>query len=150
MITLEHIYILAGLMFGAFALLSVRDAANPRRAINAAFWGLLAASFLVGSELSDLANGVLVLGLIVLGAIGLGRGSLHTTTQDQRRASAVRLGNWLFVPALIVPAVALLGERRVEVAGAQARFQVDHRDLAPERREGAGERRGGVALDNDG
>jgi len=109
MITLEHIYILAGLMFGAFALLSVRDAANPRRAINAAFWGLLAASFLVGSELSDLANGVLVLGLIVLGAIGLGRGSLHTTTQDQRRASAVRLGNWLFVPALIVPAVALLG-----------------------------------------
>ncbi len=109
MITLEPIYVVAGLMLAAFAVLGLRDASNPRRAINAAFWGLLAISFLFGSELSDLANGVLVVGLVILGAIGLGRGVPVTTTAEERRTSATRRGNLLFVPALIVPAIALFG-----------------------------------------
>ena len=42
--------------------------------------------------------------------------------------------------------VALLRERRSQVAGAQAGLQVYHRDAAPERGQRAGERGGGVAL----
>ena len=53
MITLKALYFLAGLMFAAFALLSARDARNPRRFANGAFWGLLATSFLLGDQLGD-------------------------------------------------------------------------------------------------
>jgi uncharacterized membrane protein len=109
MITLPHIYILGGLFFAALAILSVRDGANPRRVRNFAFWGLLATSFLAGNYLGDFGNGVLALGLVTLAALGLGEGKPKTTSPEERRESAARNGNILFLPALIIPAVALAG-----------------------------------------
>jgi uncharacterized membrane protein len=110
MITLEHVYILTGLMGVAFAVLSARDRTNPKRFGNAAFWGVLSLSFLFGSELSDFWNGVLVIVLIVIGGFGLmHRGAATISTPQAREESAARHGNWLFVPALIVPVVALAG-----------------------------------------
>jgi uncharacterized membrane protein len=116
MITLEHVYILSGLLIGAFAVLSFRDRSNPRRFVNGTFWSLMAASFLFGSRLGDLGNGVLVLALVALGAIGLGRGATASTTIEQRRESAVAHGNWLFAPALLIPAVALFGSLFLKTA----------------------------------
>ena len=75
MITLAHIYILVGAFFAAVAVLSLIDQANPRRALNFLFWGMLAASFLAGAYLGDLGNGVLALGLVVVATIGMGQGS---------------------------------------------------------------------------
>ena len=109
MITLPHIYILVGAFFAAMSLLSVFDASNPRRIANFLFWGLLAASFLAGKILGDLNNGLLALGLVVVAAFGLGQGKPKTTSPDERRDSARRRGNLLFLPALIIPAVALAG-----------------------------------------
>jgi uncharacterized membrane protein len=110
MITLEHVYGFGGLIFAAIAVLSARDRSNSKRLGNAAFWGLLAASFLFGSHLSDSANGLLALALVLIGGFGLlGRGAPATTAAEERRSSADRLGNWLFAPALIIPVTALLG-----------------------------------------
>jgi uncharacterized membrane protein len=110
MIGLPALYALAGAMFAVFAVLGLRDAGNPKRLGNAAFWALLAVSFLAGDRLGDLGNGVLALGLVALAAFGaLGRGDPPTTSIEERQASAGRLGNRLFLPALIVPACALLG-----------------------------------------
>lgn len=109
MITLQWIYMLAGGVFVAFAILSAGDRANPKRWLNTGFWGLLAVSFLFGGRLGDFGNGVLVIALVVLGGLGLGQGKPATTTPEERAASAARLGNRLFIPALIIPAVALLG-----------------------------------------
>jgi uncharacterized membrane protein len=110
MITLEAVYVLAGLAFAGFAVLSIVDRENRKRFGNAAFWGLIAVSFLFGSHMSDAANGLVVLALVLLGGIGgLGLGKPSTTSPEERRASAIVRGNGLFVPALIVPAVALLG-----------------------------------------
>ena len=58
MITLTWLYILAGLFFAAVAVLSALDASNTRRLRNALFWGMLAVSFLFGSLIGDLANGL--------------------------------------------------------------------------------------------
>ena len=66
MITLAAVYTLAGLCFLAFAVLGARDAANPRRWGNAAFWALLALSMLAGDRLGDVGNGVLVLALVAI------------------------------------------------------------------------------------
>jgi uncharacterized membrane protein len=110
MITLEWLYLLSGAVFAAWAVLSARDRSNPRRWGNAAFWGLVAASFLFGSHLSDLANGVLVLGLVGLAGLHrLGRSNPPTTSPDERAALATRHGNRLFVPALVIPVTAVAG-----------------------------------------
>lgn len=120
MIQLTHIYAIAGLFFAAIAILSLLDAANAKRWRNTAFWGLLAASFLFGGELGDFNNGLLAIGLVAIGGFGLGRGEPRTTTAEERRERAKRRGNWLFVPALIVPALTLFGAlvlKNVEIGG---------------------------------
>ena len=110
MIGLEQVYWLLGAMFAGIAILSARDRANPKRAATAAFWGLLAASFLFGSVIGDLANGVLVLALVFLGGTGaLGRGAPQTTSPQERQMRAKLRGNWIFGPALIIPFVAIGG-----------------------------------------
>ena len=110
MITLDHAYILVGLMFLAFAILTLREREHPTRIRSAVFWGLIAASMLFGSYLGGLGNGLLVLALVAVGglkALGVGRPS--TTTVEERRESAARRRNALFIPALIVPLVAVGG-----------------------------------------
>jgi uncharacterized membrane protein len=110
MITMEWLFILLGLMFAAFSLLSAADASNRRRFGNATFWGLMALSLLAGSHLGNFTNGLIALGLAVLAGFGLiGRGDPLTTSEDERRNWSDRLGNRLFLPALIIPATALIG-----------------------------------------
>jgi uncharacterized membrane protein len=109
-IRLEAVYDLAGALFAIVAVLSALDRQNTKRLGNALFWGLFAVSFLFGSRLGDLANGVLVLAMVgIAGFGGLGTSRPATTTSEQRAASAQRLGNWLFAPALTIPAVTLFG-----------------------------------------
>ncbi|HYN46993.1 MAG TPA: DUF979 domain-containing protein [Allosphingosinicella sp.] len=110
MITLEWLYILAGAMFAAFALLSLFDASNKKRFGNAAFWGLMAASLLAGSHFGDFGNGLLVLGLVGLAGLGfIGKSSPKTTSEIERQAFSDLRGNKLFLPALIIPFTALVG-----------------------------------------
>lgn len=110
MITLQWLYVLAGAMFAGFAILSAGDRSNSKRFGNATFWGLMALSLLAGDRLGDLGNGFLVLGLAGLAGFGLvGRGNPPTTSEEQRQAWSERLGNRLFLPAVIIPVTALFG-----------------------------------------
>ena len=110
MITLAWLNIPAGLLFGAVAMRSATDRANAKRLGTAAFWGLMALSLLAGNRIGDFGNGLVVLGLAALAGFGLvGRGSPATTSQPEREASAARLGNRLFLPALVIPLTALAG-----------------------------------------
>ena len=110
MITLHWFYTLAGAMFAAFALLSALDGRNPKRLGNAAFWGLMALSLLAGDLIGDFGNGLLVLGLAGLAGFGfIGRSHPPTSSDDERQDWSAKLGNRLFLPALIIPVTALLG-----------------------------------------
>jgi uncharacterized membrane protein len=65
---------------------------------------------LFGSWLGGLGNGLLVLALVALGGLKtLGVGQPSTTTLEERRESATRRRNALFIPALIVPLIAVGG-----------------------------------------
>ena len=110
MITLQWLYLLAGAMFAAFALLSALDRPNHKRFGNAAFWGLMALSLLGGDMIGDFGNGLLVLGLAGLAGFGfIGRSQPPTSSEEEREGWSQRLGNRLFLPALIIPATALFG-----------------------------------------
>jgi uncharacterized membrane protein len=121
MITLDHAYVLVGLMFAAFSVLTLGDRTHPTRVRSAVFWGLIAVSMLFGSWLGGLWNGVLVLALVAVGGLKkLGIGHPATTTLEERREGAVRRGNALFIPALIVPLVAVGGTLAAKHTGAGA------------------------------
>ena len=113
MIKLETLYILAGLMFAAFALFSLQDRSNPRRLVNFLFWGIYAITFMFGAELPNFVTGCLAIALALIAGSGkLGKGnpdSASTAAAKRREANAQRFGNKLFVPALLIPLVTLLG-----------------------------------------
>ena len=110
MINLHWLYALAGAAFAGFALSSARDRTNSKRWGNGAFWGLLATSFWFGDFLGDIGNGVLVLALVAIaGAHLLGKGARPSTTSQERKIHSDRLGNKLFLPALVIPFTAFVG-----------------------------------------
>ena len=110
MIGLPLLYVLAGALFGAVAIRSAFDRTNRKRLGNAAFWGLMALSLLAGDAIGDFGNGLIVLGLAGLAGFGLvGRGAPVTTSEPEREVLSLRLGNRLFLPALIIPVTAMLG-----------------------------------------
>ncbi len=110
MIGLPLLYMLAGALFAAVALRSALDPTNRKRMGNAAFWGLMALSLLAGDAIGDFGNGLIVLGLAGLAGFGLvGRGAPITTSEPEREVLSLRLGNRLFLPALIIPVTAMLG-----------------------------------------
>lgn len=125
MIGLSQVYALAGLVFAGFAVMSLRDAANPRRRRNALFWGLFALSFLAGDHLGDLGNGLLVLAMALAAALGLGRSGTSADDAEARAASARTHGLRLFLPALLVPVIVLAGSLGVRHGGAMAAALVD-------------------------
>ena len=110
MITLEHIYWLMGLMMAGVAIVNARDKTNPRRINNTAFWGIYAVTFLAGSWLPDIVNGFLVIAMVLVASIrGLGQGKKEGATREELEARALRWGNKLFIPALTIPLVTVLG-----------------------------------------
>ena len=110
MIGLPALYTLAGLVFGSWAVATLLDRQHTKRLLGASFWGLLAVEFLAGDALGDTGNGLLLLLLVALALLGApGKGQAATTTIAERLASVSRHGNRLFLPALIMPGVALAG-----------------------------------------
>jgi len=110
MITLEFVYVLMGVMMAGVAIVNLRDRSSKKRYNNAAFWGMYAVTFIAGSRLPSFMSGLLVIGMVVIAAIGkLGGAPPERTTRADREASAAKWGNRLFIPALTIPAVTLLG-----------------------------------------
>ena len=110
MITLEHIYWLTGLMMAGVAIVNARDRTNPRRFNNTAFWGIYAVTFLAGSWLPDIVSGFLVIAMVLVASIrGLGQGKKEGATREELETSARKWGNKLFIPALTIPLVTVLG-----------------------------------------
>ncbi|GCD47475.1 DUF979 domain-containing protein [Streptomyces paromomycinus] len=114
MIKAEWFYWLVGLSFLVMASQMLTDRSNPKRFGTTAFWGLLGVGFIYSSWVVEKKApaeplGAAVLVMVLLAGFGFtGRGTPRTTTPEQREASALKLGNKLFVPALAIPVVALL------------------------------------------
>jgi uncharacterized membrane protein len=109
MIGLDALYILTGVMFGAFALSHAFDRGNRFRWRSTVFWGLFAVLLIAGSWLPDVASGVMVVVMALLATMGLKPGADVTTDEATRTASAERLGNRLFGAALVIPVVTVAG-----------------------------------------
>lgn len=108
MIALQYVYWLLGGYLAWLALLGLRDRGNPRRWTTGGFWALIALVLLVGERMPSAVVGVIVIVLALLAGLGgVKLGSYRQPDAAAKRAEAARLGNRLFVPALLIPAVTL-------------------------------------------
>jgi len=121
MITLTHIYVIAGVFLGSCALQCLRDRGNPRRFASAAFWGLLALAFVAGDLMPAWMMGAIVIALaLIAGAGGVRAGSYPQVCAAERTRRAAVLSHRLFLPALLISLLTLcasLGLKHVEVRG---------------------------------
>jgi uncharacterized membrane protein len=109
MLRIEYAYWLCGLLFAVCAVIDAR----ARRALHAAFWGILAvvliggdafeAMYARGEEWADQLVGIAVIALALLA--GSGKLKRRTVSDDAnvRESSAARFGDKLFLPALLIP-----------------------------------------------
>ena len=110
MSVLDVIYLLLGLMFAAAAWFNLHDRSNPRRLKRALFWALYAVTFLFGTWLPSFLVGCLAIGMALLAGIGgLGKSGAAEPSEQERGAGAARFRNRLFIPALLIPVVTVLG-----------------------------------------
>ena len=109
-VVLEFFYLVLGAMLAATAIMSLADRANPKRYSSALFWALYALVYLAGERLPPaLAGLVMVVMALIAGFGGVGLGKYGTLPKEERASSARRLGHLLFVPALIIPVVTMIG-----------------------------------------
>ena len=88
----------------------ISDRTHPKRWSSGLFWGLFALVFLIGDRIPPFAVGMGVLLMAVIAGIGgVGRGTHAELHVKAARASAGRLGHKLFIPALAIPLVTVIG-----------------------------------------
>ncbi|CAB3780188.1 hypothetical protein LMG28688_00982 [Paraburkholderia caffeinitolerans] len=108
-ITLNWLYWLLGIVLLIVGGMIVLDREHPRRLTAGGFWILYALIFLVGDYLPAEVVGVLALAMAVIAGFGgVTGGTPKVLSLETRLASAKRLGNKLFVPALTIPAVTVV------------------------------------------
>lgn len=122
----HYLFWLAGLILLVVAVMSWRDSANPRRLTTGLFWALYGLIFFVGDWTQNLfaqlvgveesaralhiTVGVLVVIMAVIaGCGGVRLGRYHQRSAEERQHSARRLHNKLFLPALVIPLVTVIG-----------------------------------------
>ncbi len=110
LLSIESFYFVVGIILVVIAARIALDPHHPARWGSSAFWGLFAATFLLGKIADPLVIGYLVIAMVVLAAIGQVRKSNETPVPKvERTAAAERLGSRVFLPALLLPLVVIMG-----------------------------------------
>ena len=99
---LDYVYLLVGIILFIFAIQSFLDKEHKYRIGTGLFWLLYSVSFIFGSYLSKEINGWLV--IVMAGIVlvkQLGKGHYFESAIEFKKGEAVRIGNVIFVPALL-------------------------------------------------
>ena len=112
LLSLDVLYVATGLLLATVAVGVMLNPDHPRRWGSTAFWALLAALFIAGKHIPPLLAGYMVVAMVLLAALRqVGPPRAADLFRGDRVAEALRLGNRLFWPALLVPVIALIGSR---------------------------------------
>jgi len=115
---LEIMYILSGLICLATAYFCYVDSELKTKIGSAAFWVLLAFTFIAGPHIPPAVIGVAVVLMGVLTATKqVNIGSLKNSTDAFREEHSLKLGNQLFIPALAIAVIAFLVGQFTDLGG---------------------------------
>lgn len=116
-ISIDVVFYLVGALLMAVSILNGLDRSNPKRYTTCLFWFLFSIGFLfgdllimsLGKTMTYRLIGVIVMLLAILaGANLLGSSHSQSNETEAKQASANRLGNRLFLPAVLIPVITVL------------------------------------------
>lgn len=108
-IVAEFFYCLIGLVFILVGVKALRDPGAQKKETTAAFWFVLAFTFILGNYLPKWITGLCVIIIAVLTAInGVKQSANDVPDPKEVRASADKLGYKVFIPALCLAIVAVV------------------------------------------
>lgn len=129
-IVLDFFYLILGAMLAAASVMTLRDRHNPKRYSTALFWGLYAVIYLAGERLPPVVAGVIMIAMaLIAGFGGIALGKYGFLPEGERRASAQRLGHRLFIPALIIPVVTMIGSTLLKDVTVNGRLLFEQKHL---------------------
>ncbi len=106
---LEVVYILTGIVLTIVAIQSFNDKENTKRIGTGLFWLTYAISFIFGKYIPDEINGWMVIFMAAIVATKqLGKGFYNESSTEMKLSESKRIGNAIFVPALLVGIVTFL------------------------------------------
>jgi len=109
-LSITYLYWLVGIILLITSGMILTDSSHPKRLLSGGFWFIYAIIFLIGDILPPALVGALVIVMAVIAGFGgVLAAKAKTLSDETRKASAVRLGNRLFVPALTIPIVTVIG-----------------------------------------
>jgi uncharacterized membrane protein len=109
-VSLNVFFWLVGIVLFVIGGIIVSDRSHPKRFLAGGFWIVCGVIFLAGDRLpADVVGVLVILMAIVAGIGGVTRAEPQMRPEEARRASAIRLGNKLFMPALTIPLVTVIG-----------------------------------------
>lgn len=130
MIKLEYVYTVAGIFLAILSYLTLKDKGNPKRLTTAFFWGLFGIIFLFGSYIPPMVVGIAVLLMALLAGLGGVRmGSYPQTSESERQWRANKLGNVLFLPALLIPLLTMIGSVVLKHAQIGGRYLLEQANV---------------------
>jgi uncharacterized membrane protein len=108
-LTINYLFWLVGIVLLIVGGMILTDKEHPRRLSSGGFWILYALIFLIGDLIPPSIVGVLVIVMaLVAGFGGVTAARPKVLSPEARQASAARLGNKLFIPALTIPVVTVV------------------------------------------
>ncbi len=123
---LDLFFYLLGLILAFVSVLNLRDASNPKRYTSALFWAMYASIYLAGDFMPPIVAGLVLFFMALLAGFGgVGHGRAQELTEAERRTSAGRLGHRLFVPALVIPVVTMIGSTLLKDVKINGLFLLD-------------------------
>ena len=138
LLPINYVYYLIGVVVMILVIMTLRDRANPKRFTTALFWFLFGSIFLfgdlmvqeLGKSLAYRIIGGFVIVIALLAGFGLvGKGQYKMSSEPERVASAARLKNWLFLPALMIPVVTVIGTLFLKDVSINGVFLLDQKQL---------------------
>jgi uncharacterized membrane protein len=109
-VSLNAFFWLVGILLFVVGGIIISDRTHPKRLLAGGFWIVGGVIFLAGDRLpADIVGVLVILMAIVAGIGGVTRAQPQMRPEEARRASAIRLGNKLFMPALTIPLVTVIG-----------------------------------------
>lgn len=110
LITLDTLYYLLGIIVAFVAVRVALDKKHPTRWGSAIFWGVFAITFLFGKQIPPLYVGYLVLVMVIVASIGkVTKSKEEESDPAERERHAERLRNKIFLPAILIPVLTIVG-----------------------------------------
>ncbi|WAH36421.1 DUF979 domain-containing protein [Alicyclobacillus dauci] len=129
-ISTEAVYIFLGIITLCGSIYTFFDRKNPRRITSGLFYLLYAVTLICAKVIPPFYIGLIVIVIVILAGMGwVRKGEYGEATREQREQNRIRLGGWLFMPALLIPLLTVAGVEGVHAHKIAGRFIFDQSNV---------------------